>query len=619
MELNYPPFLLPLALAFWGWQCQMLPALAAILALVTLSRYSPWRWHMGIAEFHRVGDLTAALLAFAAIYCYSTDGDAEPVYEILRWLPVLTCPLLFGQIYSTGQLLPLSAMFYSMRRYPLPNRVDIRLPYAFLCLLAAGSGKYWEQNYYPGVTALTLLTLWSSRPRRQAKGVWLLGFALAVVLGYGIQAGLVRLQEVFEEWALDWFSAWEPDPFTARTAIGDRGKLKLSTRVLLKVTASQPLKPPLLLKEAAYDHYSGQHWSAVNALFHAYPPPNEDGPYQITVLHLLDRHSVLLALPAGVRGLEGPQQHDLLRNPLGTVKWLDAPPVVRYRVAYDPSKPESAEPTVSDTQLPPATLAMLTPLAQELGLRSLQPKQAVAAIAGLFAARYGYSLDLGHYRNGEEALRDFLYRRRAGHCEYFATATALLLRAAAIPARYVVGYSVQEYDPAGKAYLVRQRHAHAWAEAYVDGAWHSVDNTPARWAEEEAKADPWWQAIVDIYADWATAVKLWQWERSQHPRQDWPWWAWLVLPLSAWLGLRLYRSRQRVASTQPLAPQAYAPGRLNDHEYSLLEQRLLALGHPPRHPGETPLRWLRRLGLPTSEGEVLAFYRRRYREFDRAG
>ena len=49
-----------------------------------------------------------------------------------------------------------------------------------------------------------------------------------------------------------------------------------------------------------------------------------------------------------------------------------------------------------------------------------------------------------------------------------------------------------------------------------------------------------------------------------------------------------------------------------DAEYSQLEQRLLALGHPPRLPGEPPLRWLRRLGLRDCEGEVLAYYRRRH-------
>jgi hypothetical protein len=96
---------------------------------------------MDIAQFHRVGDLTTTLFGFAIVYFYSTDGDTLPIYAILRWLPVLSAPLLFGQIYSMGQLLPLSALFYSMRRYGIPAKVDIRLPYALICILAAGSGN----------------------------------------------------------------------------------------------------------------------------------------------------------------------------------------------------------------------------------------------------------------------------------------------------------------------------------------------------------------------------------------------------------------------------------------------------------------------------------------------
>ena len=179
MELKHP-LLLPLGLVFWGWQSDMLLAAAVILALVALSLRTPWRWEMGIAEFHRIGDLTTVLLGFAVVYCYSTDSDTQPVYQILCWLPVLSCPLLFGQLYSMGQLLPLSALFYSMRRYGHSASVDIRLPYAFLCVLAAGSGNPDDQSYYLGTAAFILWVLWSNRPKRQAGWVWLLCFALAI-------------------------------------------------------------------------------------------------------------------------------------------------------------------------------------------------------------------------------------------------------------------------------------------------------------------------------------------------------------------------------------------------------------------------------------------------------
>ena len=70
MELKYPALSLPLALLFWGWQSEMLPLAAVILILAILSLKTPWRWEMGMAEFHRVGDLTTVLFGFAIVYFY---------------------------------------------------------------------------------------------------------------------------------------------------------------------------------------------------------------------------------------------------------------------------------------------------------------------------------------------------------------------------------------------------------------------------------------------------------------------------------------------------------------------------------------------------------------------
>ena len=85
-----------------------------------------------------------------------------------------------------------------------------------------------------------------------------------------------------------------------------------------------------------------------------------------------------------------------------------------------------------------------------------------------------------------------------------------------------------------------------------------------------------------------------------------------MLPLGVWLGWRLYRSRKKVANPLSTDPSSRLPDQPKDLEYSRLEQKILASGHPPRNPGETPLRWLRRLGLEIHEQEVLEFYRRRY-------
>lgn len=84
---------------------------------------------------------------------------------------------------------------------------------------------------------------------------------------------------------------------------------------------------------------------------------------------------------------------------------------------------------------------------------------------------------------GAIAMRDpvdeFLFETRRGFCEHYASAFAVLLRAAGIPARIVTGYQGGEVNPRGNYLIVRQSDAHAWVEAIIDGSWQRFDPTGA--------------------------------------------------------------------------------------------------------------------------------------------
>jgi len=99
----------------------------------------------------------------------------------------------------------------------------------------------------------------------------------------------------------------------------------------------------------------------------------------------------------------------------------------------------------------------------------------------------------GNYRysrrdlpTGEHALEEFLFEKKQGHCEFFASAFALLLRTAGVPARLVGGYLGGDYNELGGYYLVSDDMAHAWVEVYIDGrGWLRVDPSSfARNADE---------------------------------------------------------------------------------------------------------------------------------------
>lgn len=101
-----------------------------------------------------------------------------------------------------------------------------------------------------------------------------------------------------------------------------------------------------------------------------------------------------------------------------------------------------------------------------------------ASIQKYLRARYGYTLQLPK-TEVDDPLVNFLFVRQAGHCEYFASSMAVMLRTLGIPSRLVNGFRGTEYNDLTGSYIVRARNAHSWVEAYFPGhGWAEFDPTP---------------------------------------------------------------------------------------------------------------------------------------------
>jgi protein-glutamine gamma-glutamyltransferase len=164
----------------------------------------------------------------------------------------------------------------------------------------------------------------------------------------------------------------------------------------------------------------------------------------------------------------------------------------RYRVfsrdgamgnAYGSSHPaEQVPPGALDAYLRvPATLTpRVAALANQITAGRTSPAAKVEAVTEWLKRTHSYTTNLKRDESIADPVEDFLFAEKAGHCEYFASASALLLRLAGVPTRYVNGFLGGEWNAMRGTITVRENRAHSWVEAYLGkSGWVRVDATPS--------------------------------------------------------------------------------------------------------------------------------------------
>jgi len=131
-------------------------------------------------------------------------------------------------------------------------------------------------------------------------------------------------------------------------------------------------------------------------------------------------------------------------------------------------------------RLPNTLTARVSGLAIDITTGQKSPAAKVQAVVNWLRRTHGYTTNLKRDERIADPLEDFLFAEKDGHCEYFASAAAILLRASGVPTRYVNGFLGGEWNGLRQAITVRENRAHAWIEAYLGReGWVRVDATPA--------------------------------------------------------------------------------------------------------------------------------------------
>lgn len=120
-------------------------------------------------------------------------------------------------------------------------------------------------------------------------------------------------------------------------------------------------------------------------------------------------------------------------------------------------------------------------------------------IAGKLRKNYVYTLDLTESDPELDGVEDFLFHLKKGHCEYFASAMAVMCNLLEVPAQVATGFMLEEYDQNKNEYVVRGRDAHAWCEVYSpETGWNIFDPTSGT-ARAEIVQRKWWTYLSDYF------------------------------------------------------------------------------------------------------------------------
>ena len=304
----------------------------------------------------------------------------------------------------------------------------------------------------------------------------------------------------------------------------------------------------------------------------------------------------LLPLPNGCSRLENLPVIMLKMNKNGALL-ASGPGLVIFNAWFGPGATYESVPVPgtnsADLQVPTNEVAALDRVIAEMKISDLDEAHKLQAVGHFFADKFVYSTWQGQDKlastNGTP-LTHFLLDSRSGHCEYFATATVLLLRKLGIPARYAVGYSVHE--PNGQGYVVRERDAHAWCLVWNQNLniWGNFDTTPASWIQVENQNSSVWQWVSDVGSWIRFQIAKFRWGQTNLRQYIF----WGLIPVIALLMFQIiFRRRHRKSATvKPNASEgSHWPGL--DSEFYQLESRLAARG-VPRQPGEPLGDWLER-------------------------
>lgn len=635
MDKTSPPprFLLGCSLLFWGAMTGR-PVIGLIAGLlVELRHWTTLRWDFDEDAVSRAWQFTTLAIALAAVLIWLDGNRYTALPSLLSWMPPLLLPMQFIQAFGMRDSLPLSAFsFLARQRRSRNQRLGLAEdPTVFnfgnvvfaTCMVAASVGSRADSPAF--LPCLVLLTGWGIFGAGRSRLASLIPvLAAAGLAGFGGKVGI----EYFEEWLgrSAGTARGRFDPNFSGTLIGALGLVRQSPDIVWRVRTEGNAPLPRLLRTGTFNTFIGNNWqnqrvaaTDFNDLdtriiggkpYYLLDPRNTDGGPAATAAGEADRLPTLpsfwlrgaateespLPLPGDVAGLADFELDGVERNTFGTVRIYPKNPVIDGGVYWKGGTNPDFPPIASeDLRLPIAEKETIRAVVAEIGIQPTDSLQArLAALRTWFHKEFRYTRNLTirsgfDGRPGPTAMTRFVKETRAGHCEYFATAAALILRDTGTPARYATGFALMEKDPKRGGWVIRGTHGHAWCRVWDggSGAWIDFDPTPPDWMAGATPEFTRMQLFNDALKRIREDFFVWR-NRPANRLAVSIAMSLVALALVAFISRRLWRSKRRLLG--PGGPATYDGPRIRTplHDVEIRARKLLG----SRAPGQTFAGWL---------------------------
>ncbi|XXX76210.1 transglutaminaseTgpA domain-containing protein [Sorangium sp. So ce134] len=314
--------------------------------------------------------------------------------------------------------------------------------------------------------------------------------------------------------------------FSGKVDLGAVGVLRSDPKLAMRVEIPDLPEPPpprltMHLRGTALDAYDGRTWTQSETFkrptesdaglvrIERYPDPSVDPVMRID-LEPID--PPVIFLPPNATGLRFKSRGQLgvdantmaHRGPEGEFRYQ---PLDDRGLVYDVFLSRKRTPTFQRLpagerrrylELPKDLPPRVAELAQRWTQGLERPADRARAIQERLRTEYRY--DLASPSGADpQPLDHFLFESKRGHCEFYSTAMAILLRAVDVPTRNVTGFVGGTYNRFGRFYAVRQGDAHSWVEVYLDGeGWQTFDPTPPADAAPKSELVGVWAYLRDF-------------------------------------------------------------------------------------------------------------------------